>query len=279
MRVAHGYIFDCQIFAPEGMKVPAGAVLEGAVLEQDALAVPQADHHRAEEGLDFLLVQRRIRIVQAACSGTGFGISLVREPDLAVFAHQAATLEDFFPLVVGDFATLYLAPELPAAVDHSSTGNGDVGRALGMNGAQAPADVKPLEVGVNNGVKVLIRIEYYDGVLVDVQFDVALKADGAGAPYSGRHNQLATALLRELSDCIGEGLGVQSFAIRHAAEVAKVHAARRNAGSLNLRHLEGKVFVKYVFCIARSQKGDCGKEKHQFAGFHRLSVNVSILQR
>ena len=261
------------------MKVPAGAVLEGAVLEEDAFAVPQADHHRAEEGLDFLLVQRRIRVVQAACSGTCFGISLVREPDLAVFAHQAATLEDFFPLVVGNLAMLYLAPEFPTAIDHAATGNGDVGCTLGMDGAQAPADVKPLEVGVDDGVKVLIRIEHYDGIPVDVQFDMALEADGAGTPDSCRHNQLATALLRELGDCIGECLGVQSFAIRHAAEVAKVHTARRNAGSLNLRHLEGKAFVKFVFCLARTQKGDYGKENHQFAGFHRLSVNVSILQR
>ena len=57
MGVADGYILDSDVFAPKGMKVPGGGVLEGDALQQHSLALAQRYKHGAEEGFNFLLVE------------------------------------------------------------------------------------------------------------------------------------------------------------------------------------------------------------------------------
>ena len=224
MRITDDYILDSKVFAIKRMDIPAGTVLEGAVLQEHAFAVAQADHHRTEESLDFVLVQGRIGIIQAAGSRTRLRIAFVGIPDFAVPAQDAAAGKHGLPLVVGNLALLDFAPEFSAAVDDSAARDRDVRRAFGVDGAEATAHVKPFEVGVYDGIKILVGIEYYDCILADIELDVALQPYGAGAPDAGRNFEAAAAFADEGVDCIAESPGVESFPVGHSSEVGDADA-------------------------------------------------------
>ena len=67
-------------------------------------------------------------------------------------------------------------------------------------------------------------IEYYDCILADIELDVALQPDGAGAPDAGRDFEAAAAQFGKLGDGFGECLGVESFPVGHSSEVGDADA-------------------------------------------------------
>ena len=224
MGIADNYILDCKILAVKGMNIPAGAVLESAVLQENALAFAQRHHHWTQESLDLVLVKGRIGIIKAACGSTGFLVSFVGEPYLAVIAQHSPAGQNGFPLIVRDFALLDLAPIFPAAVNHSATGYRNIGSAFGVDGAEAAAHVKTFEIGVYDGIEILIGIKHDDSIAVDIQFDMALQPYRASTPDSGRHLEAAAAFTDESIDSIGESLCVESLSVRNAAEVDDAYA-------------------------------------------------------
>ena len=135
MGIADDYILDSKILAIKRMDIPAGAVLESAVLQENALAFAQRHHHRTKESLDLVLVKGRIGIIKAACGSSGLLVSFVGEPYLAVIAQHSPAGQNGFPLIVRDFTLLDLAPIFPAAVNHSATGYRNIGSAFGVDGA------------------------------------------------------------------------------------------------------------------------------------------------
>ena len=265
MRVPDDDVLDHDILAIQRMEVPARGILEGAVLQQDALAVAEGKQHGTEEGLDFLLVQGRILIIQRARGGARLRVALVREPGLAVLRNVTAALENRVPLVVGDLAALDLAPEFSAAVEDAAAGDGDVMRAGGVEGRHAAAHVQPLEVRVDDGVQVLVRVEDDDGVLVHEKFDVTLQLDRAGAPNPGGNDEASPALLRELGDRRRESVRVERHAVADAAEVRQHDGAVGDGRKLHPGHIEGKSLIqsgKFVGLrpLAGDGEGQDGKE-------------------
>ena len=280
MRVSDGNVLDDNILAVQRMQVPARGVLEGAVLEEDTLALPERDHDRTEEGLDFLLVQGRVRIVEGTGGGTGLRIPLVRIPDGTVLRDITAPLQDGLPLVLGDLPVLDLPPEFAAAVDDAAAGDGDVMRTGGVQRGQAAPDIQSLEIRVDDGIQVLVGIEDDDGVLHHVQFDMALEFDGTGAPDALGDDKFAAALLLQGSDGIGKGLRVHGDAISHSPEIGQDDRTGGDGRTLHPGHLEGQALVKGVEFVAVSTrtggcKGDSSEDGGKF--IHRdRSIVVSV---
>ena len=275
MRVPYSDVLDSHILAPERMDVPARGVLEGAVLEQDALAFPEGDHHGAEEGLDILLIQGRIRIIEGAGGGAGGRIALVREPVPAVLRDDAAALQDILPFVVGDLGALDLAPVFAAAVEDAAAGDRDVGRAGGVQRRHAAPHVQALEIRPDDGIQELVRVEHDDGVLVHVQLDMAFQFDGAGAPDAGGDDQASPAPAGEGVDGRLEPVRVHRHAVADGAEVGQEGGAVGDGRELHPGHVEGKALVQGgVFIFLSTLAGDCqdGQGKEEKACFHLWSL-------
>ena len=195
VRVADNNILDNHVLAIKRMKIPAWAVLEGAVLKENPFAVPEAYHDRAQEGLDFVLVERRVREVEASCSCTGLLVTFVGKPDLTVIRKDSAALKDGFPLVVGHLALLDLPPILSAAVDDSAAGYRYIRHPFRMDGRKAAAHIQTLEIRIDYRIKVLVGIEDYYRILADEEFNMALQADRAGTPHAGRDLKTSATVL------------------------------------------------------------------------------------
>ena len=258
MRVPDSDVPDHDILAPQRMDVPARGVLEGAVLQQDALTITQGDQHGTKEGLDFLLVQGRILIVERTGGGARLGVALVRIPDGSVRRDDAAPLQDGLPLVIRHLAMLDLAPEFSAAVDDAAAGDGDVMRTGRIDGRHTAAHVQPLEIRVDDGIQVLVRVEDDDGVLVHRQFDVALQLDGTGTPDAGGNDEASPALLLQRADGRRKGVRVQRHAVADAAEVGQLDGLVRNCGKFHAGHVEGKSLIQSgIFVSLGPFAGDC----------------------
>ena len=200
VRVPDGDVPDGNMAAPQRMQVPAGRVLEGTVLNQDPFAFPQGDQHRTEERLDFILVQRRIRIIQRAGRGPGLLISLVGEPGLAVLAQDTTPLQDGFPEVLGHLAAFYFTPGVPVAVDDAPAGNGDIVGTRGVDRRKAAAHVQAFKIRIDDGIQILIGRKNDDGILFHPQFRAAGQGDRAGQPDAGRHREDTASTLGQMRE-------------------------------------------------------------------------------
>ena len=260
MRVTDRYIFDGDMFAVERVQVPARRILERDAFQQNPLAISQAHQHRTQEGLDFLLVQGGIRVVERAGGGPGLGITRIRIPDTAVFGEHAAPFQDFLPQVVPDLAAFHFPPVFAAAVDDARPGNGDIRCSLRMDGREATAYVQAFEIGVDDGIQGLVRVKDNDGILVQVQADMAFEADRACAPDACGDLQRTAALLRERGNGVCKGLGVQRNPIPYGAETGQGNLPLGNGGALHPGHVKGDALIQFLFRGGRRTRAGCCKQ-------------------
>ena len=249
------------------MEVPARGVLEGAALQEHPFAVPQGNEDRTQEGLDFHFIQRRVRIVERAGGEPGLAVALVRIPDIPLLGQHPAACENGLPLVGGDLALFHFAPGVAAAVESPAAGDGDVVRALGVDRREAAPYVQSLEVGVDDGIQVLVRVEDDEGVPLQVHLDATLQADRTGPPDARRHHQAAASLSGKVRDGGGECLRIQGDAVPYAAEVGQADRPGGNDGFVDLER-----FTRFHAGTAGG-KGGCGNQDSQEKMvLHRLSV-------
>lgn len=259
LRVADRYVFDDKILAEQGMDVPGRGVLEQAVLEQHVLAVAQADHHRTQEALDEAVGQAGVGVVHVGALHRNHE-AFVGIPRFAVLAEHASAGDLLPPLALRHLVFLDHAPGLAAAVDHSAAGDRDVFLAVGVDRGLAAPRVEALKARPDHGVELARGIKDNHRVMLDVQVDVALDPDGAGAPDPCRHHEVAAAAGSEVVHRLCEGLCVERRTVGDAAEVKKADAEVRYAGSGYFAHLEGEILVQVVE-FARS--GGAGRYQKQ----------------
>ena len=247
VRGADADVPDGDILAPEGVQVPAGGILEGSVFQEHPLAVTEAEHDGAKEGLDPLFVQALVLEIKAAGGFAGGHVAFVRIPDAAVLRQHAAALENGFPGIVPHLAALDLPPGVAVSVNDALAGNGNVRGAFRVERRQAAAHIQAFKIGVDDGIQALVRGENDNGILVQVQLDMALQADRSGEPDTGRHLQAAAAQAGELVDGLGKGLRIQRNAVPHCAKIRQAHAAVRDGRELDTGHFEGNAFIQTGF--------------------------------
>ena len=201
------------------MEIPGRGVLEGAALEEYAFAVLEKHQLRAQEALDFRLVEGIVGLVEVACRELGLHVAFVGIPGLAVFAKDAPGCHPFFPYGRRGLALLYGAPVLAVAVEDAFAGDADVLCAVGIEKRMAAPHVEAFEVAVRHGVKVEVGGEDHQGVFGQVQVDSALEDYGAGEPDAGRHLEGAASLGGNRLHGFRKGFSVQGLPVPFSAEV------------------------------------------------------------
>ena len=123
-------------------------------------------------------------------------------------------------------------------------GDGDVLLSLGVYGRLAPLGVKPFEYGADHRVEIPVGIEDDDCVGGNVKVAVAPELDGAREPESGGDNEVASASAFQLFESLAESVGTQADAVSLGSEIGQADAVVGNRRPLDIRHIEGKIFVK-----------------------------------
>ena len=144
-----------------------------------------------------------------------------------------------FPGVLAYLAALEFTPGGAVAVDDALAGDGDVCFAVGMDGREAAPYVKAFEVGVDYGIKILVRGENDDGIVFQMQLCVAPEADGTGEPDAVRDDEPAAAHGFEFVKGLGESFSVQSDAVSYCTEVSESNRVEGNFGGVYAGHFEG----------------------------------------
>ena len=212
------------------MDIPAGRVLEGAVLQEYILAGAELDHIGPEEALDFvpLLVAGDVLGDVHIASCGRFHKAFIGIPYPPVLAYDSARGYELGPFTGGELVLLDHSPGLAAAVDDTASGDGDVLRSLGVYGRLAPFGVKPLEDCADDRVEVPAGVEDDDCVGGDVQVAVALEFYGACEPESGGDNQMTSAPALQGGESLAESLGAQAHSVSLGSEVGQADAVVGN---------------------------------------------------
>ena len=132
-------------------------------------------------------------------------------------------------------------------------------RVLGMDGRKAATHVQTLEIGVDDGVQVLVGAEHYYCILVQIELYVALQADGTGEPDAGGNQQAAAALLGQMADGSGKCICIESNAIPHSAKVGERHG---KGGDYRLRNIAGDLLVIIIRLPGRTGGISAGRQSH-----------------
>ena len=146
-----------------------------------------------------------------------------------------------------------------------------------MEGRKTAAHVQALEIGVYDGIKVLVRRKDDDGILVQTKLNMALEADGAGKPDTGRNDQTSAAQTGEVVDSLRERLRIEGDSVPHSAKIRKDDTAGWDGREFHTGHLKRKAGIDIIVRdrIVTGGKQDGGNgQKGKTESFHWLSARV-----
>ena len=244
--VDYHHVLDDDVLAHEGMQVPGRGVLEAYALQPDVLALCEVEQCWTQE------VACRLPVfVGLAPSGhvhvaaTQFvEDGLCGSPNLRAlcYARHAALFEQCVPLSFGEFAALDPAPGVTLSVDGAEACDGDVLLAHGIQRADAAACLQSLEVGIDDGILVVIAREEDHSAVLQMQVNIVLEGNGSCKPDASGHDEVASTALADATHGEVEFLGVVVVSVTACTVFGDAFRKVLEGGTLHLCHLEGQSF-------------------------------------
>ena len=202
-----------------GHEVELRGVLEGDALDEDALAVREADEVRTDLLLGLVGIGNVVE-----------GLEVEGIPEVALRGDGAAHALEGIPFRVAHLAAFHAAPPFAVSVDDAFTRNADVRPLAGGNARYGLAVLQ---------VRGAVGREEDDRIPLQVQVNMVLQGDGPGDENAGRHHEMPAALLLQGADRLLEGGGVVRDAVAYAAELRETYRVVRNHRQLRFRHFPG----------------------------------------
>ena len=186
---------DDHVLAPLRHQVELRGILEGDALDvegdaldEDALAVREADEVRPD------LLLRLVGIGNVVESLEVEGV-----PEVALLRDGAAHAPVGVPFRIAYLGALHAAPPFAVSVDDAFARDADIGP---LAGGDARHGLAVLEVRSPVGREQDRRIP------LQMQVDVVFQGDGPGDVDAGRDDEMSASLLRQGADGLGKCLGI-----------------------------------------------------------------------